>query len=162
MDVALLDLVSGQLSPLVATPANEANGRLAPGHKWVAYVSDRSSRGEVYLTSLDDAARTIPVSSDGGYSPRWRADGKELFFQTLDGLSIMSVQVTWNGNEPTASRPVQLLRTGELSASSARNPLFGNSYYPSADGTRFLVARVAKHPPGSIDVLVNWQKALSE
>lgn len=162
MDVIVLDLKTGGTTPIAATASNEADGHLSPDDKWIAYVSDVSSRVEVYLVSIADPTRRIPVSTSGGYSPRWRRDGNELFFLGLDGRSLMSASVTWSGGEPRLSKPSELFKTGELNGSTAHNPFFGGAYSPSADGQRFLVAQVTKRIPGTIDVLVNWPRALGE
>jgi hypothetical protein len=70
----------------------------------------------------------------------------------------MSLAVTWNGDEPTLSKPVESFQTGDLVSGFGRDPMFGGSF----DGTRFLVARVTHRTPGTIDVLVNWTQALGQ
>jgi hypothetical protein len=62
--------------------------------RWLVYVSDESGRNEVYVQpfSLDGHTppNKWPISSTGGTDPRWRRDGKELFYLATDG-KLMSV-----------------------------------------------------------------------
>jgi hypothetical protein len=116
----------------------------------------------VYLALVADPSRRKTVSLDGGYTPRWRQDGRELFFLTPDGQTLMSVGVTWVKDEPTLSKPIELMRTGALSGGSSRNAQFGGGYVPVAGGQRFLVGRVVKREPGTVDVIVNWPRTLGE
>jgi eukaryotic-like serine/threonine-protein kinase len=71
-----------QLSPvpLLATPFNEAQGRISPDGRWLAYACDETGRYEIYLRSLDGNQVNVAVSRQGGVQPRRRLDGKELFF----------------------------------------------------------------------------------
>jgi Tol biopolymer transport system component/predicted Ser/Thr protein kinase len=57
--------------PIVATPADERGGAVSPDGQWLAYSSSVSGREEVYIKSLAGSGRTIPVSADGGVTPRW-------------------------------------------------------------------------------------------
>jgi len=71
--------------PLVRTEANEAVGTLSPDGRWLAYVSDVSGRFEVYVQSFPDGGGKQQVSTGVGNYPRWRRDGRELFYYAGDG-----------------------------------------------------------------------------
>lgn len=75
--VALQDL---KRSLFLKAPSVIRNGQFSPDGKWVAYASNESGRWEVYATSFPDARFKRQVSTDGGEQPRWRSDGKELFY----------------------------------------------------------------------------------
>ena len=61
-----------------------SNGQFSPDGKWVTYASNESGKWEIYLTSF----RLYTASGElttGGEQPRWRGDGKELFYLSSDG-----------------------------------------------------------------------------
>ena len=68
------------------------NGQFSPDGKWVAYSSNESGRWEVYVTSFPEAHGKWQVSNAGGDQPRWRSDGKELFYLGPDSR-MMAVPV---------------------------------------------------------------------
>jgi len=78
------------------TASDEREGKFSPDGRFVAYVSDESSRYEVYVASFPAPSLRVPISNGGGYQPRWRRDGKELLYTTSDGR-LMSVDVTLGG-----------------------------------------------------------------
>jgi Tol biopolymer transport system component len=91
---------------------NETQGQFSPDGRWVAYASDESSRFEIYVVPFPpDDGRTgkTPVSSAGGRQPRWRADGKELYYLGLDG-SVMAVD-TQKGPVFQSETPHALFRS---------------------------------------------------
>src|SRR5262249_6998124 len=71
--------------PVVRTEASEGVGTLSPDGRWLAYVSDESGRNEVYVQSFPRGGGKRLVSTGGGSSPRWRRDGRELFYYAGDG-----------------------------------------------------------------------------
>jgi eukaryotic-like serine/threonine-protein kinase len=72
-------------------------GRFSPDGKWVAYASNESGRWEIYVTSFPEAHGKWQVSNAGGTQPRWRGDGKELFYLSPDD-KLMSVPVKTGAN----------------------------------------------------------------
>ncbi len=83
-DVWLLPLNGGDPRPLIATDASELGAVVSPDGRWVAYVSDRTGRQEVFVQSMDGPSGSSQISLDGGLAPRWRSDGQELYFLSLD------------------------------------------------------------------------------
>ena len=61
------------------------NGQFSPNGKWVAYNSNETGKWEIYVTSFPEAHGKWQISTSGGEQPRWRADGKELFYLSSDG-----------------------------------------------------------------------------
>ena len=82
--------MSGGRTPAVflSSKHTEANGALSPDGRWIAYNSNVSGREEIYVRPFPDKNPVHPVSRDGGRFPRWRADGKELFFLTPEGMMM--------------------------------------------------------------------------
>jgi eukaryotic-like serine/threonine-protein kinase len=70
--------------PLVQSQAEERDAHVSPDGKWMAYVSNESGRYEVYATSFPKPGETMQISNRGGGFPRWRQDGKELFYISED------------------------------------------------------------------------------
>ena len=77
--------------PLVHGPSAESAGRFSPNGKWVAYQSDESGRPEVYVTSYPAATAKWQVSTEGGSSPSWSADGRQLYYLAGDRVVAAAV-----------------------------------------------------------------------
>src|SRR5512133_3121725 len=80
------------LEPVATTDALETMGQFSPDGRYVAYVSDESGREEVYVTQFPATGSRWQVSQGGGTEPRWRRDGRELFFFAPDDR-LMAAQV---------------------------------------------------------------------
>jgi eukaryotic-like serine/threonine-protein kinase len=149
-DIWLLPLTGDRKPvPVLQTEFYEGEGVFSPDGHWIAYVSDESGRGEVYVRSFNEAApgATVgkwPVSTAGGTAPRLRRDGKELFYLAPDG-KLMAVPVK-AGSTFEVGVPVALFNAGE-----------GSQYAVSAEGGRFLISRVIeRRPPGPVNICMNW------
>ena len=143
--------------PFLQTEFNELMGQLSPDSHWMAYTSDQSGRREVYVRPFPPGEGQWPISVAGGQSPRWRGDGKELFFEAADG-KMMAVPVKAGaGPKPAfeAGKPVALF-DAHL-AHDANDAFF--QYDVTADGKRFLITTTAgaggpASPP--LTAVVNW------
>jgi Tol biopolymer transport system component len=133
---------------------NENAAKLSPDGRWLAYVSNESGRRELYVRSFDGSGGRTQVSAGGGDQPRWRRDGKELFFLADDG-TIMAAAVT-TGATFSVEPPQPLLIKTERDITGARYT------YDVADlGKRFLVNRAfGADPAPAITVILNWQARL--
>ncbi len=69
------------------TPAEEVLAQFSPDGRWVAYQTNESGRFEVVVQPFPDVGGKWPVSTAGGVTPRWRADGKELYFLAPDATA---------------------------------------------------------------------------
>jgi eukaryotic-like serine/threonine-protein kinase len=138
-DLMLVAVSGGKVMPFLATKANETNGQISAGGKWVAYASDESGEWEIYVTTFPGAAGKWQVSRGGGTEPRWRGDGKEIFYLGAGG-TLMAVPVSSDGSF-SASNPTPLFRS-QLRAQVSSTDLF--TYDVTKDGMRFLVNRYAK------------------
>ncbi len=152
--------------PLLRTPSVESQGQISPDGKWLAYTSTESSNlREVYLRPFAGAS-PVPdtkwqVSAGAqGRVPRWRADGKELFYvEAVTGSSrhrMMSVPIGAAPNPVGTPKPLFEFRG--LAWITQENRFF---YSPSADGQRFLVSAYATDPQTSLEIILNWSKTVS-
>ena len=140
----------GEAFPVVQTEANETAGTLSPDGRWLAYASDESGRYEVYVQSFPGGGGKRQVSTGGGNGPRWRRDGRELFYYAADG-KLMAAQVR-SGESFEAGAAVSLFefRAGTLRSTFA-------PYAVTADGQRFLINAVVETEPNApLTVVVNW------
>jgi eukaryotic-like serine/threonine-protein kinase len=156
-DLWLLPL-TGDRKPRIfkQTPYNERSGTISPDGRWIVYISDPSGRWEVYVESLAPGSGQRQISVNGGISPRWRADGRELYF--ISDRTLMAVDVKPGpGEELTFSAPHALFREPSLIA-----PGRGIPFQPSADGSEFLMPLAVGGPSAAppLTVVTNWQAAL--
>jgi serine/threonine protein kinase len=141
--------------PFLRTAFNEQNGQFSPDGRWVAYQSNESGRDEVYAAPFPGPGGKRQISSGGGSFPRWRKDGKEMFYVAAD-LRLTAADV---------STKADTLEVG------AARPLFGTVYTAggfytydiSADGQRILMAVPPAHGAGEPLTLVqNWAAELKK
>ena len=133
--------------------AQNLEARLSPDGKWIAYSTDRSGRFEVEVRSFPVPGARLPVSLQGGGYPRWRADGRELYYLSPDS-QLMAVAVT-PGDPPVFGNPARLFEV-HLVAHPDRGNFAAYEYDVSADGSRFLINRQIAAPVTSMTVVLNW------
>jgi Tol biopolymer transport system component len=159
--IAVLPLF-GDRKPLGLPPLSYGvtMGQVSPGGKWVAYVSAESGRNEVYVRSFPAPAGKRQISKDGAIAPRWRGDGKELYYYATDGR-IMAAPV-----RPDAAFDVGTavpLFTAQLLNGPAVVAGFRAQYDVTRDGRQFLLnvpVSDQASAPQSITVVMNWQATL--
>lgn len=162
-----MPLVGDRKPPLlVRTPVAAYDGQFSPDERWIAYTSKESGQDEVFVMPFDAAkflntekatASSTPgdrweVSTDGGAFPKWRTDGKEIFYVTTGG-KIMAAEVNGTGNHFEVGRP-RLLFTTTLS--SAIPP-----YDVSSDGKRIVVNTPGQESNTALRVVINWTALLN-
>ncbi len=139
---AHLELASypdGAHSPFQPGNGNQVNGMISPDGKWAAYASDESGSWEIYVTTFPNAVGKWQVSRGGGVEPRWRADGKEIFYIAPGGM-LTAVSVSTLGSFATGT-PTALFQFHGRAVISSTDVF---SYDVSKDGKRFLVNRYVK------------------
>ena len=134
-----------QSSSLVDEPQVSRDGR------WLAYNANDTGQWEVYVQPFLKPGGRVRVSISSGSQPRWRADGKELFYRALDG-AVMSVDMT----EPATPGPARKL----FDLRYWVNPIW-NQYDVTADGQRFLVVVPEGQQATRLTVLTNWPSVLN-
>jgi len=126
--------------------------------RWMAYASNETGNMEVYVSPFPSVNGKWQVSNAGGQEPKWRNDGKELFYMSTDG-KIMAVPVS-AGTSFEAGTPVALFQTHRRQPLSSQD-LF--SYDVSSDGQRFLIATKLDEPnPAPLSVLLNWASEMEK
>jgi eukaryotic-like serine/threonine-protein kinase len=149
LDLWVLPL-AGDRKPLafLHSEFNESQGQFSPDGKWMAYVSDESGASQVYVQSFPTLTGKWQVSPDGGSQPRWRRDGKELFYLSVD-RKLMAVTV----------------KTGDVFEAEAPRALFDTTlpylasrqtYSVSPDGQRFLLNAPVDTPSSPMIIVLNW------
>jgi Tol biopolymer transport system component len=157
-DLWILPL-AGERDPyaFAESPADEVNGRLSPDGRWLAYASNDGGAYEVYVRPFPDGPGRWQVSKSGGFQPRWRSDGRELFFLAPDGR-LMAAMVNGSGSTFSTSDVIELFTVGVTAWEGLSN---GAQYAPTSDGLEFLVNR--RRPEAAalpITAVINWPGAL--
>ena len=164
MPLASDGIPSGAATPFANTEFSEEQGRFSPDTHWIAYASDESGRSEIYVQPFPappNGGSKTRISRDGGNQPRWRRDGKELFYLSLDG-KLMAAEVT---EEPVfkAGLPKPLFQVSGARIShndpKVAGQVFGWDAAP--DGKRFLIdtATTSSEP---VTVVLNWTAELKK
>jgi Tol biopolymer transport system component len=140
--------------PVVRTKFEERDGQFSPDGKWIAYQSDETSRFEIYVQPFPGPGEEKRISINGGAQVRWRSDGKELFYVTLDGrLVAVPFSVSSGGQVAEPSAPIQLFPT----RLGAIQDNWIAKYIVSQDGQRFLMDIALEETPSPITVILNWK-----
>jgi serine/threonine protein kinase/Tol biopolymer transport system component len=146
----LLPLADRKPVQLLRTSGAAAQASFSPDGRFLAYASDESGRLEVYVQTFPLSNRKWPVSTGGGSEPRWRADGREIYYLS-ENRKLMAAAV---GPGPSFDVPKPLFQTRAVTGSTG----FRMHYVPSRDGRRFLVnTQSGDTAPTSITVELNWR-----
>lgn len=139
--------------PLVRGLGLADEPRFSPDGHWVAYHALVDESPQIYVIPFPPTGETFQMSANGGVQPRWRGDGRELFFLDLQGR-VTSVEIP--GSDPRkATVPRTLFTTGVATS------LTVDQFVPAADGQRFLVRRpVGGVEQQTIHVVLNWRQLL--
>ena len=144
--------------PFVRVNGAIRNAQFSPDGKWVAYSSNESGSWEVYVSSFPNAVSKWQVSRDGGEEPRWRGDGKELFYLSSD-RKLTAVAVT-AGDTFEAGSAEPLFQTHARQSVSVMDAF---SYDVTPDGRKFLVnTRVDDPSAVPPTVVLNWASELEK
>jgi Tol biopolymer transport system component len=138
-DIWLLPLMGDKKpAPILQTRADERNPQVSPDGKWIAYNSNETGRSEIYIRPFPEGPGKIQVSVNGGLFPRWRRDGKELYFMNLVSLgSMMASGIRVSGASVEREVPRSLFQTFYLTAAHIGG--LYNAYAAAANGERFLI-----------------------
>jgi dipeptidyl aminopeptidase/acylaminoacyl peptidase len=136
-----------EASPFIQSPFDEYDADFSPDGRFVAYTANDSGRNEVYVRRFPDGTDMKQISMRGGAQPRWRKDGKELFY--VEDTTLVAVRVAFVPKfEPGAAE--RLFEDKEVF------PGRGMSYDVSFDGQRILMREVLEKANLSIRVVQNW------
>jgi Tol biopolymer transport system component len=142
--------------PFIDSTFVESQGQFSPDGRWMAYMSNESGRQEVYVRPFPGPGDKWLVSTAGGGWPRWRRDGRELFYLARDG-NLMAVSVNGAGSSFVVGegRPLFNVRMRPMVRLDAY------SYDVTADAQRFLINTfVEEASPPAITLVVNWPRTV--
>ena len=153
----VLPLTEGsEPEPFVESEFDEDDGQFSPDGQWVAYASNSSGRNEIYVGPFRRPGETTQVSSAGGKQPKWRADGRELFYLGADG-QLMAVAVNRDGDEFEHGVPEALFQTGVEDPEAS-----GSVWGLTPDGQQFFITVPSPGSERKIRVVLNWHQELLE
>ena len=144
-----MSLRDGEPQPLFETANGEMMPTFSPDGRWVGYVSPRSGRNEVYVTSSNGTGRMWQISSDGGAEPIWSFSGGELFYRANDKMMVVDV----TRSETLSFSKPRVLFEGDYMFGTTE----GQQFDVTRDGRRFLMLK-AQQPLAAtpLNVRVNW------
>jgi len=131
--------------------ASEFSADVSPDGRWIAFASDVSRNPEVYIRPLEGNGAAIRISNEGGYQPRWRNDGRELFYVDAGGR-VVAVPIV-PGDPPKPGAPVPLFQANLEEATDRQ-------YDVAADGQQFLLNRSSTRDAAKITVVLDWRALL--
>jgi len=159
--VSLLPVASSDdAEPLLEVKGvNVDSGMISPNGRWIAYRSDESGRNEIYISSFPKPMGKLQVSNTGGVTPRWRHDGRELYYMAPEKM-LMTVELKENGGslQVVSVRPLfEMLQTVYLTGAGV------NQYDVTGDGNRFVVVTgTATGAPEPLHLVTNWDAELKK
>ncbi|MGH9391497.1 MAG: hypothetical protein ACRD1Z_17975, partial [Vicinamibacteria bacterium] len=152
-DLWVFSVADRKASPFLQSEFNETHAAFSPDARWIAYASDETGRNEIYVQAFPGAGGKWQVSTAGGSQPRWRGDGKELFYVASGKMMAVPVQAggTFQAGDPAPLFDVRL------------KTIPGVRYDVSADGQRFLANVPAGEESATpITLTVNWTAGLQK
>jgi len=148
--IYLLDVAEAGRPIRVGSPNGESSaGAFSPDGNYIAFNSNGSGRYEVYLRPLPPHTGETRVSINGGVEPRWKGDGKEIFYVSLDG-DVMAVNIKL-GDTVSVGIPHKLFHLD-----NNWQDAIGRGYDVAKDGQRFLMVTKSEEANSPITVVVNW------
>ena len=156
--LAYISLGDKQPKMLIQGNGIVRNAQFSPDGKWIAYSSNETGAWEIYVSPFPDAGSKWQVSRGGGVEPRWRHDGKELFYLSSEGKMMaapVKLGATFESGSPLAlfqSRVRQPISSGDVV-----------SYDVTADGQKFLInTRVDEPNAAPLSVILNWSSEMEK
>jgi Tol biopolymer transport system component len=166
-DIWILPLFGDRKAfPFLQSDFDKGAPSFSPDGRWIAYVSDESGTRQVYAASFPDPRTRLQVSNQGGLTPVWRSDGKELFYVAQSG-QLVSVGVSSKDSTLQLESPkplFQAFQSGPImwAMAGATIGLATQEFDISRDGQRFLIATTGNAEPTPITVVVNWDAELTK
>ncbi|HTS34975.1 MAG TPA: protein kinase [Candidatus Solibacter sp.] len=149
--------------PYLTGPGDQLYAEFSPDGKWVAYTSTETGRAEIYVAPFPATGAKWQITSTGGAYPRWRRDGKAIFYLITGSSRVFESQVSGSG--PTAQNP-STFEVGEskvLFDAENMSPNIASSQYDvSSDGQRFIVITTGDEGSLPLTVVQNWTEELKK
>ncbi len=154
-DQWVLDLEGGPSAELFyQTEAEDGVGTFSPDGRWLAYWSQETGQGEVYVTPFPGPGRRVQVSTNSGGWTQWRDDGREIFYQEENG-ALKRVAVDGRGDTFTVGAVEDVV--------DLQLPITGEKFSITADGEKVLAAITSQDVQSPfVDLVVGWTAGLEE
>jgi len=158
MDLWILPLFGdGKPYAYYAGPGDQAYGQFSRDGKWVAYASDESGRQEIYVAPFPWTGAKWQVSSSSGHLPRWRGDGKEIYFNTPGVDQEFAAEVSAEGTSFQVGQIRDIFEVSDLSPS-----IVPAQYAVTKDGQRFILITTGVNGRLPVTVIQNWTSELKK
>jgi eukaryotic-like serine/threonine-protein kinase len=144
-DIFETPAAGGKPRILIGGPGSQGQARLSNDGRWIAYASTESSRSEIYVAGNNGDAGKWQISANGGSNPHWRRDGREIVYQSPDGL--VSVPVMLSASSVALGKPATLFAPA-------------GPWDVASDFSRVLVAMPPENQNSSFIILQNWNRLL--
>lgn len=156
-DLWIYSTATGKTDPLLSQPYSEQRGVFSPDGRFLAYQSNETREAEIYIRELGPTGGKWQISTEHGRCPKWRADGKELYYTTYD-YDFMAVPISYDKGLEIGT-PVKLFNYRYVfSGTSTLYP-----YAPTSDGKRFYILSPTDQSGSSEFVIVqNWLEELKK
>jgi eukaryotic-like serine/threonine-protein kinase len=149
--VSMIDAETAtKLEPFLPQRLNTDDGQFSPDGKWVAYFSQESGRVEVFVTQFPGPRGKWQISSNGGLYPRWRRDGKAIFYWTPDHM-LTEAEVETKDGELQVRKITPLFKTV-----MPVSPFGSPTYDATPDGQRFIVITAPSTGEQPLTLVTNW------
>jgi len=156
-DLWIYYTTTGKVEPLLTQPYSERRGTLSPDGRLLAYQSNETREAEIYIRELSPTGGKWQVSTAHGRCPRWRADGKELYYVTYD-YDFMAVPISYDKGLEIGA-PVKLFNRRYIF--SGNQTLY--PYATTSDGKKFYILSPKDQSKTSEFVIVqNWVEELKK
>jgi serine/threonine protein kinase len=155
-DIWILPLTArGKAFPFIKSAFDKRFCAFSPDGRWLAYASNESGRFEIYVAPFPGAKGKWQVSSSGGTFPKWREDGKEVFYLGSDNR-VRATEIATRGSSVRVGSTEILFRVQTVPA-----PM--SPFDATSDGRRFLINAMpaAQNDSEPVTLLVNWTKRVN-
>jgi Tol biopolymer transport system component len=148
-DLWLVSFGDGRARPFIAAEGNQTFAQFSPDGRWLAYDSTETGSSEVYVTPFPKGESKWQVSQQGGIMPRWRGDGREIFYLSRDHRTVFAAEVAATQESFRVTRTSTLFATRPITG-------IGYPYDVSADGERFLFVTTSGETSSPLTLVTNW------
>ena len=156
-DIWVYRKASREKAPLFNADYNEQHPAISTGGRWLAYCSDETGRNEIYVTSMSNPAKGVPITSDGGLAPVWAPDDRTLYYWNPDWTKLMGLEIIALEPGIKAGKP------HEIFAFPSEHMSWVRHYDISPDGSRFLIPSRGEIKPFEVtrlNLVQNWFEEL--
>jgi Tol biopolymer transport system component len=143
--------------PFLSGPGDQLYAQFSPDGRWVSYVSTETGRSEIYVAPFPATGAKWQITSTGGSYPRWRRDGKAIFYMVIGSSRVLEAQV--NGSGPT----FEVGESKVLFDAENMSPNIASSQYDvTSDGQRFIIITTGDQESFSLTLVQNWMSQLKK